>query len=83
MAAIDGRLADADPLSRLQLTQERMDLARELAVMQQKVDLSGLEKEFVRAAGAYGRRKGISYAAWRSAGVDAGVLRKAGIGRGA
>ena len=31
----------------------------------------------------YGERKGITYAAWREAGVDPGVLRKAGIKRGA
>jgi hypothetical protein len=37
----------------------------------------------VKAARDYGQRKGISYAAWREAGVDAAVLKKAGIGRGA
>ena len=31
LAAIDERLATADPLGRLQLVQERMDLERELA----------------------------------------------------
>ena len=60
-----------------------MDLERELASGNQKVDLSVLEGEFVKAAGPYGQRKGISYAAWRSAGVDPAVLRKAGIKRAA
>ena len=83
LAAIEERLADADPLARLQLVQERMDLQKELARAGRKVDLSGLEKEFAAAAGPYGKRKGITYAAWREAGVDAGVLRRAGIGRGA
>jgi hypothetical protein len=36
----------------------------------------------VAAAGPYALRKGITYAAWREAGVDAGLLRRAGIRRG-
>ena len=83
LAAIEQQITSADPLSRLQLVQERMDLERELGQKDQKVDLQGLEKEFVSAAGPYGERKGISYAAWRAAGVDPAVLRKAGIGRAA
>ena len=47
------------------------------------VALGLLEEDFVQAAKNYGDRKGISYAAWREAGVDAGVLRRAGIRRGA
>ena len=83
LATIEERVGSADPLARLQLVQERMDLQRELAASQQKVDLSALEKEFVGAARAYGDRKGITYAAWRESGVDPAVLKKAGIGRGA
>lgn len=79
---IDSKLPTADPLSRLQLVQERMNLQNELATKSAVVDLSALEKAFVKAAGEYGRRKGISYAAWREAGVDAAVLRQAGIRRG-
>jgi len=82
LATIEERVGSADPLSRLQLVQERMDLQRELAAGQQKVDLSGLEKDFVGAAKFYAERKGITYAAWREAGVDPAVLKKAGIGRG-
>jgi hypothetical protein len=37
----------------------------------------------VGAAKAYSERRGISYAAWRELGVEAAVLKKAGIGRGA
>lgn len=40
-----------------------------------------LEGEFVAVAGNYPLRRGISYAAWREAGVDAALLRKAGISR--
>jgi len=81
LATIDKGLPDAGPLNRLQLVQERMDLQRQLAAMQVKVDMSGLEKAFVAAAGPYSQRKGISYAAWREAGIDPNVLRKAGIRR--
>ena len=83
LASIEQKLPSADPLSRVHLIQERMDLENELAAATKKVDLAGLESEFVRAARAYGERKGISYAAWRAAGVDPGILRKAGISRSA
>ena len=83
LIVIEDKLPDADPLSRLQLVQERLNLQRELAAADTTIDLTTLEDEFVAAAGPYGQRKGISYAAWREAGVDPAVLRKAGIGRGA
>lgn len=83
LGVIEERLVDADPLTRLQLTQERMDLQAELASSGETVDLQALENDFAAAAGPYGARKGITYAAWRQLGVDASVLRKAGIKRGA
>src|SRR5438477_10860998 len=83
LTVIEEKMPDADPLSRLQLVQERLNLQRELAAADTTVDLSALEEEFVAAAGPYGQRKGISYAAWREAGVDPSVLRRAGIGRAA
>jgi uncharacterized protein YicC (UPF0701 family) len=79
--AIENKLPDAEPLTRLQLVQERMDLETELANANTKVDLTALEEEFVKAAGPYGARKGLSYAAWRAAGVDPAVLRRAGVKR--
>jgi hypothetical protein len=81
--AIEDRLPSADPLTRLQLVQERMDLQSELATKSNTVDLASLEDEFVNAAAEYGMRKGISYAAWREAGVDPAILKRAGIRRGA
>jgi hypothetical protein len=78
---IDGELAGADPLKRLQLIQERIDLLEELDTAGTKVDLSELEQGFVEAAAAYSERKGISYAAWRQLGVEAAVLKRAGISR--
>ena len=81
LAAIEKSIAGADPLSRVHMIQERMDLERELAQLTQKIDLTRLESDFVKAAKPYGERKGISYAAWRAAGVDPAVLKRAGIGR--
>lgn len=82
LGVIEERLAGADPLTRLQLVQERMDLQEELATKSEIVDLTDLEAGFVAAARDYGERKGISYGAWREAGVDAAVLKRAGIRRG-
>jgi hypothetical protein len=78
---VDAELADADPLRRLHLYQERLNLQAELEAMASKVDLDALEDEFVSVASSYSSRRGISYAAWREAGVGAAVLRKAGITR--
>lgn len=83
LAKVDGMLPGADPLTALNLRQERIDLQAELESMSRKDDVKGLEKEFVAAAAAYGTRKGITYAVWRASGVPADVLRRAGIGRGA
>jgi len=71
----------ADPLKRLALAQERMDLERELQTLQEKVDISALEDDFVRVAKDYSAAKGYGYAAWREIGVSAEVLRRAGISR--
>lgn len=81
LATIERTLVDADPLSRVHLIQERMDLEKELAQTTQKIDLTRLEDDFVAVAKSYGERKGLTYAAWRAAGVDPAVLRKAGISR--
>ncbi|MCB0994059.1 MAG: hypothetical protein KDB21_03130 [Acidimicrobiales bacterium] len=80
---LEDEIDAADPLKRLQLIQERMDLETELASEDDAVDLAELEAGFVAVAAGYGRRKGISYAAWRELGVSAAVLKQAGISRSA
>jgi hypothetical protein len=79
---IDAEYVDADPLKRLQLAQERLDLQTELSASDQSVDLDALEKEFIASAKGYGERKGITFAAWREVGVSAATLKAAGISRG-
>ena len=81
LAAVEGQLASADPVKRLQLSQERLDLQAELSADEETVDLAGIEAEFVAAAKPYSDRKGISYAAWREIGVPASTLKAAGISR--
>lgn len=80
---IEDRIESADPLTKVLLVQERLNLTNELANKEAAVDLVALEGGFVRAAKNYSERKGITYAAWREAGIDASVLRRAGIRRGA
>lgn len=79
LAAVEGELASADAVSRLHLVQERIDLQKALEAAEQTVDLDELESEFVQIAASYSERKSISYQAWREVGVDARVLRAAGI----
>jgi uncharacterized protein YicC (UPF0701 family) len=79
---IEAELEKTDPLRALNLRQERRNLYAELAGIDDKVDLEGVEKEFVLAAKSYGQRRGISYEVWREAGVPSDVLKKAGISRG-
>ncbi len=81
LTAIDGEMKSADPLKRVQLVQEQLDLKAEVETMGAKVDLSALESEFISAAKSYSERKGISYAAWRAVGVSPTVLKQAGITR--
>ena len=81
LAAIETELAEADPVQELRLVQERLDLTAELATVGQAVDMTAIEAEFVKVAKEYSERNGYSYVAWRTIGVDAAVLRKAGINR--
>jgi hypothetical protein len=81
LAAIEVELHDATPVRELELVQERMDLQVELEAMKARVDPATLEAGFVKVAAGYSTRKGISYSAWRAVGVEASVLKKAGIPR--
>jgi hypothetical protein len=81
LATIEATIDNADPMSRLQLVQERLDLAEAIAAAETTVDLPELEDGFVASAAGYGERKGISYTAWREVGVPAAILKRAGISR--
>jgi hypothetical protein len=81
LTAVEQQLEHADPLTRVHLLQERIDLQNSLETSGEAVDIKALEDDFVKAARTYGERKRITYAAWREAGVDAAVLKRAGIKR--
>ena len=82
LTAVDEHLTSADPLSRLLLVQERMDLQREVTTAGAGPDdISDLEAAFIDVARTYGERKGLTYDAWRSVGVEPRVLKAAGIAR--
>ena len=78
---VDELLVSADPLSRVHLTQERIELHAEYVRVTNgnQPDPSQLERDFIRVVRSYGDRNGITFAAWRQVGVDAAVLERAGI----
>jgi len=81
--AIAAEIDAADPVNRLQLIQERLNLQATVAAGDEPADNSAVTAAFVASAASWGARKGISYAAWREAGVPASLLREAGISRSA
>ncbi|TVR37787.1 MAG: hypothetical protein EA388_00885 [Nitriliruptor sp.] len=86
---VEARIADVqssiddepDPAKRVTLIQKRLDLEEQLISIDEEPDLEALEAAFVDAAAPYSERKGISYTAWREAGVPAATLKRAGIKR--
>jgi hypothetical protein len=80
---VSAQIGPATGLRKLELAQRRIDLAAELEAFAVKVDLTDLRRNFVKHAKPYAKRKGISYGAWREAGVPAEDLKAAGITRGA
>ena len=83
LSKIEEELAESTAIDELQPLQERRDLQAEVVSMDGGVDVSELETAFVDVAKGYGDRKGISYATWRDVGVEAAVLKSAGISRSA
>jgi len=82
VAALEARIAaESDPLKALEMRQERIDAQAALSRAEAAEDFASLEGAFIEHALSYSERKGISYSAWREAGVPAEVLRRAGISR--
>jgi hypothetical protein len=78
---IEVELVEAKALRKLELIQERIDLTQELENFDAVVDIDALEKAFIDVGREYAERRGISYAAFRELGVEANVLKRAGITR--
>lgn len=81
LETVEKEIPTADPLKRLHLIQERMDLRSALEASNAGNEMAELEKAFVEVAAAYGERKGITYTAWRELGIPTPVLERAGISR--
>lgn len=82
LSEIEMNIGTADPLDELLMIQKRRDLEAELEAMSAVVDMAALEAAFVEVAASYSASKQISYASWRDVGVEASVLKRAGIARG-
>jgi hypothetical protein len=72
---------EPNPAKRVELIQRRLDNEQRLIGFEEEPDLAELEKGFIGAAKEYSERKGITYTAWREAGVAAATLKAAGIPR--
>ena len=81
IARIDKAMAVASPIQKLELTQKRYDLVAEHGRLTSRVDLTSVEKDFVKVAKSFASRNGISYNAFRELGVSADVLKRCGISR--
>jgi hypothetical protein len=79
LAKIESELEDADPISKVRLIQERINLNSEFADKKLAKDREQLENQFIKIALKYSERHEISYQAWREFGVDPDVLSRAKI----
>lgn len=79
LGIINSTLRQADPVTKVRLLQERLDLRTELAGMKTKSQIAEAESRFVKVARLFSKRNGITYDAWREFGVADSVLKKAGI----
>jgi hypothetical protein len=71
--------AEEDALKKIDLIQTRIDLEEQLKSLSDSANIDELEAGFKKHAPSYSERKGITYTAWREAGVPAAVLKSAGI----
>ena len=77
--ALDAKVStEDDPLARVDLIQARIDARRALDDLDSAADLEALEAGFTKYAASYSERKGITWTAWREAGVTAATLLRAG-----
>lgn len=79
LSVITSELKTADPVTKVRLIQERMNLRNELASMKSKTEIAAAETRFVKVAKSFSERNDITYDAWREFGVTPAVLKRAGI----
>lgn len=80
LEAVEARLAGpgVDPLDRVLLVQERLNLEAERAQMEE-TRLEAHEARFIEVAKSFSERNNLTWDAWRAANVPASVLRAAGL----
>lgn len=81
LAVIASELKTSDPVTKVRLMQERLNLRSELASMKSKTEIASAEAKFVKVARSFSTRNDISYDAWREFGVTPTVLKRAGINK--
>ena len=79
LSVINSEMKTADPVTKVRLIQERLNLRSELAGMKSKTEVAAAEQKFVKVAKKFSVRNDITFDAWREVGVSPGVLKKAGI----
>ena len=79
LADINAELKTTDPVTKVRLIQERLNLRTELAGMKSKNEVVAAETKFVKVAKSFSQRNDITYEAWREFGVVPTVLKRAGI----
>ena len=79
LSVIAVELKSADPVTKVRLIQERMNLRNELASMKTKTEIAAAEARFIKVAKSFSERNDITYDAWREFGVTPAVLKRAGI----
>jgi hypothetical protein len=82
LAAADATRKSSTGVAKVLAAQEVRDLRARLAETSgDGTNAKTLEASFVKVARQFSVNRGISYAAWRDAGVPAAVLQRAGIAR--
>ena len=83
LADAQATLKTATGVEKLVAAQAVRDLGQQVAATHAAVgvDLKSLESAFVKIAKQFGENRGITYGAWRDAGVPAVVLKRAGVPR--
>ncbi|MCE2736420.1 MAG: hypothetical protein ACK45J_02035 [Acidimicrobiaceae bacterium] len=79
LSVISVELKTADPVTKVRLIQERLNLRTELASMKSKQEIASAEARFVKVAKSFSERNDITFDAWREFGVTPTVLKRAGI----
>jgi hypothetical protein len=79
LTAINVEMRSADPVTKVRLVQEKLNLRSELAGMKTPAQVKAAETKFVKVAKSFSDRNDISFDAWREVGVSPAVLKRAGI----